>query len=442
MRNILLRARKDPFEIVSPEDTLIRNIIANNSGNLIFAGAAHKILATRDTTVTADRLIIDPGAADEINERYDAYVIPLANAFRLGYQQVLDRTTELIRHLRIPVVIMGVGAQANVRYETDRLRPMEPSVRAFVSAVLDRAPSIGVRGEFTYDYLRGLGFHDVEVIGCPSMFYRGDRLEIEKRVPVLTPDADIAMNVSPYVKRMGPVVMSHHARYPNLRYVAQDLGTLELLLWGETGRASRQIDPLPVHSSHPFFLEDKIRFYVDPWPWIEALRTADFAFGTRIHGNIAALLAGTPAYVLAHDSRTLELARYFEIPHRLISDVNLHTDASELYAEADYTGLMRGHAARFATFTDFLTRHGLAHVFAEGEDPTLFDRRVAATDYPPAVDATRDAGKRTMVRRLKRLDFRVRRSGRIRWNQATDAVRERLASATGRGVPPREDRNS
>ena len=161
--------------------------------------------------------------------------------------------------------------------------------------------------------------------------------------------------------------------------------------------------------------------------------------------------------MLAHDSRTLELARYFEIPHRLISDVNLHTDASELYAEADYTGLMRGHAARFATFTDFLTRHGLAHVFAEGEDPTLFDRKVAATDYPPAVEATRDAGKRTVVRanateatsgkrtvvrRLKRLDFRVRRSGRIRWNQATDAVRERLASATGRGVPPREDRNS
>ena len=82
MTNILLRARKDPFEVVSAEDTLIRNMIADNSGNLIFFAAAHKILSTRDTTVTADRLIIDPGDADEINERYDAYVIPLANAFR------------------------------------------------------------------------------------------------------------------------------------------------------------------------------------------------------------------------------------------------------------------------------------------------------------------------------------------------------------------------
>ena len=61
---------------MSPDDTLIQNMIANNSGNLIFYSAAYKILATRGTTVTADRLLIDPGQADRINERYDAYVIP------------------------------------------------------------------------------------------------------------------------------------------------------------------------------------------------------------------------------------------------------------------------------------------------------------------------------------------------------------------------------
>jgi hypothetical protein len=440
--NILLRARKDPFDVVSAEDTLIRNMIADNSGNLIFFAAAHKILATRGTTVTADRLLIDPGDADRINERYDAYVIPLANAFRLSYQPILDRMTQLIRRLKIPVVIMGVGAQSNLRYETDRLGPIERSVRAFASAVLDRAPTIGVRGEFTYDYLQGLGFRDVEVIGCPSMFFHGDRMTIEKRAGGLEPDAALAMNVTPYVKRMGGVVMAHHAKYPNLGYIAQDLATLELMLWGESDRDARRTDPLPVHTSHPIFVENKVRFFVDPWPWIETLRTADFAFGTRIHGNIAALLAGTPSYVLAHDSRTLELARYFEIPHRRMSDVKSDTDAAELYAEADYGGLMRGHAARFATFTDFLSRHGLAHVFAEGEDPTRFDRQVAGTDYPPAVEATGDPGVRTMVRRLKRLDFRVRRSGRIRWNQATEAIRDRIATATGGQAAPKEDAGS
>lgn len=431
MTNILLRARKDPFEVVSPDDTLIQNMIANNSGNLIFYSAAYKILATRGTTVTVDRLLIDPGQADRINERFEAYVIPLANAFRPVYQPVLDRTTQLIRRLRIPVTVLGVGAQMNLSYDAARLRPIESSVRAFVGAVLDRSPSIGVRGECTYDYLRGLGFRDVEVIGCPSMFFHGDRMAIEKRAPALEPDAALAMNVTPYVQRMGDVVMSHHARYPNLRYIAQDLPTLELLLWGESGEAAQRIDKLPVHVTHPLFVENKVRFFVDPWPWIDALRTADFAFGSRIHGNIAALLAGTPSYVLAHDSRTLELARYFEIPHRRISDVNPDTDAADLYAEADYTGLTRGHAARFATFVDFLSRHGLAHIFAAGEDPGWFDRKVAETAYPPAVEAAGDSGVRTVRRRLKRLDFRVRRSGRIRWNQATDAVRGRISTATG-----------
>jgi Polysaccharide pyruvyl transferase len=428
---ILLRATKDPFEVASPLATLTRNLIANNSGNVIFHVAAHKILSTRGTTVTPDRLLVDPGEADRINERYDAYVIPLANAFRLSYQRRLDKTTQLISRLDIPVTVLGVGAQSGEgNFETERLRPIEGSVRAFVSAVLDRSPSIGVRGELTYDYLRGLGFRDVEVIGCPSMFFHGDQMAIEKRTPTLDTDAALAINVTPYVKRMAKVVTSHHARYPNLRYLAQDLHTLELLLCGDPDRGMPPGDPMPFHTSHPLFVENKIRFFTDLWPWIEALRTADFAFGSRIHGNIAALLAGTPSYVLAHDSRTLELARYFDIPHRLIADVKPDTDAAELYAEADYTALNRGHAARFAAFASFLSRHGLAHVFAESEDATWFDRRLAETKYGPAVDFPSGPRARA-VRRLKRVELRVRRSGRSRWNRMASAHRDRVATTAG-----------
>jgi len=429
VKNILLRARKDPFEVMSAEDTLSRNKIANNSGNLIFYAAAYKILATRGTTVTADGLHTEPDSAAEINERYDAYVFPLANAFRPSYQRKLDRTTQLIKQLDIPVTVLGVGAQSGQgRYNTKRLASIEGSVRAFVSAVLDRSPSIGVRGEVTYNYLRGLGFRDVEVIGCPSMFFDGDRMAIEKRTPTLEPDAALAINVTPYVKQMGEIVMSHHARYPNLRYIPQDLDTLELLLWGEkTGVARPADERMPFHTSHPLFVENKIRFFIDAMPWLEHLRTADFAFGSRIHGNIAALLAGTPSYVLVHDSRTLELAEYFEIPHRLISDMTPDTDAAKLYAEADYTALNRGHAARFATFVDFLSRHGLHHVFAEGEDPTRFDRQVAQTDYPPAVESRGPAWTESINRRIKRLQFRASRLRRNRKNLARDTAEDQLA---------------
>ena len=308
------------------------------------------------------------------------------------------------------MTVLGVGVQSGVgSNQTERLQPIEGSVRAFCTAVLDHSPTIGVRGEVTYDYLRGLGFRDVEVIGCPSMFFNGPDMAIAKRTPTLERDAALAINVTPYVKPMGDIVMSHHARYPNLRYVAQDLASLQLLLWGEPDQATARPANMPFHATHPLYLEDKVRLYVDPWPWFDALSTADFAFGSRIHGNIAALLAGTPSYVLAHDSRTLELARYFEIPHRRIQDIQPGTDAAELYAEADYTALNQGHPGRFAIFTDFLSRHGLGHVFAEGEDPTWFGRRVAEIQYPPGVGPVANRRARA-VGRLKRLDFQVRES--------------------------------
>jgi hypothetical protein len=433
MRRILLRSTKDPFEVVSPATTLRRNLIAENAGNLLFMAASYKLLATPDVEVVADRLRVDPRRADEINERYDAYVIPLANAFRPRFEANLVRLTRLIERLRIPVVILGVGADANVGYDLEPLRPIEASVRAFVRAVLARSGSIGVRGELTETYLRGLGFRDVEVIGCPSMFLYGDRLAVEKRVAALDSEAPVSINVSPYVSAMGDVVMSAYGRFRNLTYVAQDIDTLALLLWGEPNPGAAPTSKLPIHRSHPLVAGNRARFYVDPWPWIRDLGTAEFAFGTRIHGNIAALLAGTPAFLLAHDARTLELARYHAIPHRLLADVPADVDPGDLFAEADFGPLNGGHPERFASFAAYLGRHGLDHVFAHPDGGAAFDARVAATPYPPAVDC-RGALDDTIGVRLNRLRYHLVRRAR---RSALGAARRRLRSAGTRGATTR-----
>ena len=154
--------------------------------------------------------------------------------------------------------------------------------------------------------------------------------------------------------------------------------------------------------SHPLFVGGKTRFFVDPWPWLAYLRAVDFTFGTRIHGNIAALLAGTPAYVLGHDSRTPELARYFEIPHKLISEITPETDAAELYAEADYGPLNANHKQRYDTFFGYVERHGLSHVFQPGEDPTLFEQKVASIRYPDSVALYSGSAYQRYSRRTKR----------------------------------------
>lgn len=394
MPRILLRAHKDPFRVASPEETLRSNLIGDNSGNLLFSHAAYKLLRTRDTTISTSTMQTGKLDPARINEKYDAVVLPLANAFRPSFERHLNAISAVIEKLTIPVTVLGVGAQLRLDGSTERLDGMRASTQRFVRAVLDRSPSIGVRGEFTRDYLRGLGFRDVEMIGCPSLFLNGADLRVEKRAAAITRRSRISMNLSPYVEDIAPFVERHVRRYPNMHYIAQNKDALSMLL---APRRHALVDPaqkaLPVHSAHPLVAGRRTRFFVDAQPWLDYISTFDFSFGTRIHGNIAGLAAGVPSYLLAHDSRTLELARYFDIPHRTMNHVDGTTDAADLYAEADYTAFNAGHRERFERFTAFLGQHGLQHVFQAGEDPTAFDREVAALRYPGAV-----GGRRSLLR--------------------------------------------
>lgn len=396
MTRILLRAHKDPFRVESAKTTYRRNLIGENVGNLLFSSASYKLLQTEGTEVEVGRLHGGKAEAARINAHADHVVIPLANAFRTSYSASLDKMSETIEALKVPVTILGVGAQLRLDGKVDRLDGMKESVTRFVRAVLDRSPSIGVRGEFTEQFLKGLGFKDVEVIGCPSVFLHGKDLRVEKRVAALTRSSRISMNLSPYVPNLGPIVEHHTNAYPNLRYAAQHRDALGMLLSRRHRSQTHATDQavLPTHHAHPLVRDGRTSFFVDPEPWMRYLATFDYSFGTRIHGNIAALLAGTPATVLAHDSRTLELVRYYGIPHRTTKQIGPDLDAAELYAEADFTEFNTGHAERFDRFADYLGAHGLHHVYEPGQDPTRFDRRVAAVRWPG------DVGRQAPIRKL------------------------------------------
>ncbi len=244
MNRILLRSGKSPYDAVPVEEALHRDVIATNSGNLIFSDATHKILEVPGTEVVSNGIRTDVNAAGRINEEYDAFVVPLANAFRPSFEPQLQRLTRLISKLRIPVVVVGVGGQAGLDYNPARLKPMEPSVRAFVSAVLDRSASIGVRGEFTEKYLKDMGFRDVEVIGCPSLFMYGKELAVQKRAAALTSDSRIAINGSHNaVQKQGldRIIRRAHERYPHLRFVGQNLSDARQLHWRDP--AGRRTSP-------------------------------------------------------------------------------------------------------------------------------------------------------------------------------------------------------
>ncbi|GEK00839.1 hypothetical protein TNCT1_31150 [Streptomyces sp. 1-11] len=396
------------------EQALHQDVIATNSGNLIFQDAAHKILETPDTEVFSNGGRTEVAAAARINAEYDAFVVPLANAFRPSFEVALQRLTRLISKLRIPVVVLGVGAQTGVGYDAARLKRIEPTVRDFCSAVLERSASIGVRGEFTEQYLRDMGFKDIEVIGCPSLFMHGRELDVRKKTDGLTAESRIAINGSHSAvgkQGLGRVISRTHERYPNLRFIGQNLSDARQLHWRDlSDPVASRVTAMPTHPDHPMYREDKVRVYVDPITWIDELRPFDFSFGSRIHGNIAALLAGTPATVLCGDSRTLELCRYFEIPHQLLEKVGKDleaTDPARLYEQADFSGLVGNHAERFDRFTAFLDKNGLQNTFTHGDGGAAFDKRMRSLSFPPGVRPWNDTDLTSLTTRFGWLHTQV-----------------------------------
>lgn len=407
-KRYLMRLGKTPFEIADAFQTLDRNLLGTNSGNLIYGAASHKLLSTQDTVVEANHYRINAGLAAEVNAEYDGFILPLANAFRPEFEDELRRTADFLERLTIPFVMLSGGAQLPLDGDPAALKAMEPTVKRFARAVLNGSSALTVRGELTADYLTSLGFEDVLVVGCPSLTLHGPGHRVE--VPAaLDPGAPVAYSLETKDPFGGELIADAEASY-DATYVPQEHGTLEMMLWGTEPYASA--DPrLPLTRSHPQFTEDRAELFIDAYPWIDRLSQMDFAFGARAHGTIAAVLAGTPGVMLAHDSRTLELARHHGIPHLVPGRDPLPDSVQELYAHADYTEFNRGHAERFEILSDFLHENGFAHVHEEGQEAarSAYEQRIAETAFSPAVRTTWTEASSQETQRLAVLQDRESR---------------------------------
>ena len=414
MTRVLIRSGKSPFAVLSPEASLARNgwgVFGANVGNLLFMSSVHRAVSVPGVEVVSNSLLtelpgVDKKYIERINSEFDSFVVPLANAFRPSFLSSLSRLTDVIKQLTVPVTVVGVGVQLPASAAvSDVSGEVQSATLEFASAVLNRSASIGVRGEVTRRYLRGLGIPDtaIDVIGCPSLFDNGPNLQVEKRTVTLTPASAIAMNITPSVRAMAPIIDANVRTYPNLIYVPQEHHELAMMMWGRKTLSPE--DPrIPAHPEHPLFADDRARFFLDASTWVTYMRDVEFAFGTRIHGNIAALMAGTPAVVLTHDSRTLELAEYHCIPHRATTELAEDVHASTLYEEADFSDFNKVHPRRFEVYRDFLNKNGVRNIFTAGNENPSYDAELASTPFPPPVQSIVVRGElcsRSVVDRLR-----------------------------------------
>lgn len=114
---ILIQEGKDPFTPVAAESIVVQNVVNRNLGNMLFGHSVHRTLAVDGSELVASGTLNEfhEATAEDharVNDEFDMFVVPVANYLRAGNSRRLNNLASLIEGLTIPVVVVGIGAQA------------------------------------------------------------------------------------------------------------------------------------------------------------------------------------------------------------------------------------------------------------------------------------------------------------------------------------------
>ena len=427
MKKILVRSGMTPWDKFDAEKVLLNNSYGNNVGNLVYAYSIFRNLTTEETELVSDYYEKDPNNAEMINEKYDAYIFPLANAFRPTFIPTLVQYTKLIKRLTIPVYVIGIGLNAPYEANIEKGFAFDKEVKAFVEAVLEKSSIIGLRGQITADYLSYLGFKegvDHQVIGCPSMYTYGNNIKTRKLK--LNKNTRIATNLTPKADiQIMDFIHGIHKEYKNTLFVPQDND--ELLL-GYSGAASfggatvnLENTSYPSELSSYEYEKGKVGFFLSAHSWLKHMENIDLSIGTRLHGNVVPTLSGVPSITIPIDARMKELTEFHGFAHISPNDISKYSSLEELIQDVDFGSVERKHGANFENFLNFLEKNGIEHIYDKnGVEGFIhpFDKKMENVDLPKYVEslAVEKDSKKIIERVNSGLKIAVRRNKAIASN--------------------------
>ncbi|MDK2808204.1 MAG: hypothetical protein PWP24_939 [Clostridiales bacterium] len=425
MRKILLRAAMSPVLEYTEFDVVAKNLVGNNIGNMLFAASMAKTLLTPDTqidTISTSRRY----SKEEIkrfNEQYECFVIPLANAFRASFVKELGHLTDLVSKLKIPCIVAGVGIQAKLETNVEKGFSFDEDVKRFMNAILEKSALVGVRGEITGAYLKRLGYEEERhftVIGCPSMYLFGKELPKTKE-SMLTEKSRVSINFKlDLSEKMHALFERSMKEIPDHYFIPQSIEELRLMYAGvpyPTKKKQKIPAYYPIQLDTELYQNNRVRSFVNVESWLGFLSEMEFSFGSRIHGNIAAILSGIPCYIFAYDNRITELAAYHQIPYMDASRINKKTNILDIYEKTDFSCIHKGQEERFFHFLDFLNQNQLEHIYDESGHAkyTIYDElRKNQTLAAPIIPFTKISVREQEQRLALYYQYQERRYERLK----------------------------
>jgi hypothetical protein len=319
----------------------------------------------------AGRIAVDPRLLRSSGA--DGIVIAAANW--LQPKNDYGALAQMIEKADLPVVVAGLGAQAI----DDRLPELQAGTVRFLKAVSDRCAAISVRGPFTAEVLAKYGIENVQVTGCPSLLWHLRHPARINRMPPAEGPLDISLNATvpgakvprKPSKRMdlARIVMQQALR-EDLDFVLQTETPFLRVFTGEAEDADYTfldyVFDTEDREAYKDWIGRRLKVFGLVGEWIAYCANRDLVIGTRLHGVIAALLAGTPALLVTHDARTREMAATAGIPHvpqeRVFEAGRL--DFRRLIGEIDAERFNQNQRAYFDRFRAFWDLNHVPHRLA------------------------------------------------------------------------------
>ncbi|MEG0918467.1 MAG: polysaccharide pyruvyl transferase family protein [Anaerovoracaceae bacterium] len=408
MKRILIRSGQSPLDNFSPAEVITRDSIGSNSGNLLYSyGIIKTIMVDENTIVVPDyyryeKYFVSQKEADEISEKFDCYIIPLADAFRENFIPGLNRLTDFVKKLKIPCFLTGAGIKAPIDADINEPFVFDDDVKKFITAVLEKSAIVGVRGEITSAYLSRLGFKEDSLqmaIGCPSMYINGRDLKV--RELNLKNDSKICVNNTYYttdnVKKFMTRVMNE---FPNYYYIPQLTRELKATYLGSPYKNTNE-ENFPTQMYHPAFYNNRTRFFVNVPTWREFASDAALSIGPRLHGNVVPTIAGTPSLIIPKDSRMKELTTYHNFAHIMATEINDNKNPIDIIEKADFQSVVRSHGANFDRYIGFMEKNGIDHIYNNQYENNLYplDKKITKLDLVQGVDVITGHSLEDMIER-------------------------------------------
>ncbi len=310
--------------------------------------------------------------AHRFDEEFDLLFIPASNF--LNRQLDLEQHYAYFAETRAPIFCFGLGSQLHPGEEIS----LRAGTERFLHLLGERGGSIGVRGAFTAEVMWKLGIRNLSITGCPSLL--GMAPGVLDSLLAARPSLDrLAVNFSNNVRRHAlhpeAFAASENALFQRVKnlnsyYVLQnEIPEIEVIaasfndnpqrLENALARIRTAFDIAPDDEAADAMLRARLRVFFSVPSWLRTMETMTASIGSRFHGNIAAMLAGTPALFLVHDMRTKEMCELLRLPRLSLDRAFSGDELLERLLACDYGPFAQQLRQMQAEWKLFAHRNGL-----------------------------------------------------------------------------------